>query len=294
MVASFNNTLHNARMSFRRSSWLTLIYLTVLPVLVVIIVSCQDRQRKKVPPEVKAMLKQPVTTADTVFAISDIPPSPPFRMIEIRMLTSALGGFGPEDNPLEGYVIEFNPLNRYQEVIIQDETGVRHTFSLNDGSISNHDRSWLPSIFIPGMKVRIEMVKEEGGQSNLDVRLSTVKDTLRMQDSSPYLFGVPPAPHYKFVEMDIITTTVEGCGKIDEPLIGYVIDVFHEGYDTVIGIQDEKGVRQKCRLNVNNLSDNDKTKLSQVSYPGTKLHMDVMYCGSGGFCYIMKMKTLRR
>ena len=294
MVASFNNTLKNAGMLFRRSSWPLFIYLTVLPVIVVIIVSCQDRQTNKVPSEVKGIMEQPGTTKDTVYAISDVPPSPPFQEIEIRMLTSALEGFGPEDNPLEGYVIEFNPLNRYQEVIIQDEPGVRHTFTLNDGSISNLARSWLPSIFIPGMKVRIEMVKEEGGQSNLYVRLCTVKDTLRMQDSIPYLFGVPPAPPYQFAEMNIITTPLEDCWRVDEPLIGYVIDVFHDGYDTVIGIQDEKGVRKKCRLNATNLSDNDKSKLSQVSYPGTKLHMDVMYCGNGGFCYIMKMKTLRR
>ncbi|HKK78971.1 MAG TPA: hypothetical protein VJ933_05050 [Phaeodactylibacter sp.] len=83
-----------------------------------------------------------------------VPPAPPFRK-----LSYTGGQMVMEDcekgPPLTGYVIEAD-LEDYT-ALIQDEFGVRNTYSIEVDADDLGRKDKVPKIFIPGMKVRLEM-----------------------------------------------------------------------------------------------------------------------------------------
>lgn len=116
--------------------------------------------------------------------------------------------------------------------------------------------------------------------------------------STAYLYGVPPAPPFKEIEITIYNNVTDGCEIEPNNLIGYIIDIREKDgsfdlYLTII-IQDENGVRHKCYLDSNRMANAAKSELPYILIPGNKVEMKVESCGSGGFINIMHMKSLKR
>lgn len=117
-------------------------------------------------------------------------------------------------------------------------------------------------------------------------------------DSTAYLYGAPPAPPFQEIEITIYDNATDGCAIEPDNLIGYIIDIREKDgsfdlYLTII-IQDENGVRHKCYLDSNRMSNAAKSELPYILIPGNKVEMKVESCGSGGFINIMHMKSLKR
>jgi hypothetical protein len=64
------------------------------------------------------------------------------------------GCYGPRSSLIT--VAEFAKNNDYGNVLLQDESNVRRTYYLDSGDLGNANRSWLPSIFVPGRQLQIE------------------------------------------------------------------------------------------------------------------------------------------
>lgn len=83
-----------------------------------------------------------------------VPPAPPYRKVsftgELTVWEDCSKG-----KPLIGYVIEAD-LDDY-EVLIQDEFGVRDFYYIETDANDFGRRNDVPRIFIPGMKVQMEM-----------------------------------------------------------------------------------------------------------------------------------------
>ncbi len=113
--------------------------------------------------------------------------------------------------------------------------------------------------------------------------------------NNSYLYGVPPAPPFQKIELTICDNLDDGCNEAPNELIGYIIEVKeNERLDYDFVVQDEQGVREKCSLNTGIMGNAQASWLSHILIPGNKVKMKVQYCGSGGFIYVMNIKSLRR
>jgi hypothetical protein len=122
----------------------------------------------------------------------------------------------------------------------------------------------------------------------------SIQSASQVVDDSPYLIGVPPAPLFEPLEAIFDTTENSGCQKATEPFIGYIIsytqDKVYCDYELIF--QTEGGVKMKCLIN-NTPANNDLT-LTKLLSPGNKVEIEIDYCGSAGFNYLTKIKTLER
>ncbi len=117
-------------------------------------------------------------------------------------------------------------------------------------------------------------------------------------ESTAYLYGVPPAPPFQEIELTIYNELTDGCEISPNNLVGYIIDVREKDgsfdmYLTIL-IQDENGVRHKCYLDSDRMSNAAKSELPYILIPGNKVEMKVESCGNGGFINIMHIKSLKR
>ncbi len=109
-----------------------------------------------------------------------------------------------------------------------------------------------------------------------------------------YLYGVPPAPPYQKIDLTITEFLTEGCGKAEEPLVGYIIEVLEDLPFCYVGIlvQDENGVRSKNYIDE---PDNcTKSWLPSILIPGNKVKMELQLCGNYGFQHVMRIQSLER
>lgn len=132
----------------------------------------------------------------------------------------------------------------------------------------------------------------------LEARSKTVNG-----DSTAYLYGVPPAPPFQESEVTITNVVNELCEEATDEMVGYIIEVKeNDGPDVlvmfsqgaVIIVQDEKGIRNKYIIDMSVAANAAISYLPGILIPGNKVQMKVQYCGSGGFIYVMSIKTLRR
>lgn len=123
------------------------------------------------------------------------------------------------------------------------------------------------------------------------------------EDSTAYLYGVPPAPPFQEAEATISNFVTDGCSEATDKLVGYIIEVkenespnslimYSQG--AILIIQDEKGRRDKYSIDTATTSNADISILPSILIPGNKVEMKVKYCGSGGFTYILHIKCLKR
>ncbi len=117
-------------------------------------------------------------------------------------------------------------------------------------------------------------------------------------ESTAYLYGVPPAPPFQEIELTIYNELTDGCEMSPNNLVGYIIDVREKDgsfdlYLTIL-IQDLNGVRHKCYLDSDRMSNAAKSELPYILIPGNKVEMKVEECGNGGFINIMHIKSLKR
>ncbi len=117
-----------------------------------------------VPPELEANCK--IAHGDSAAYLYGVPPAPPFQAAEATIANSVMDGCSESTDELVGYIIEVkekeepNALIMFSQgaiLIIQDENGRRDKFCIDTGSTSNADISYLPSILIPGNKVKIKV-----------------------------------------------------------------------------------------------------------------------------------------
>lgn len=110
-----------------------------------------------------------------------------------------------------------------------------------------------------------------------------------------YTFGIPPAPPFRDINIIISHSITDGCFQPENNEIGYIISITKDKVsDFDIEIQSETGARRTLYLETDMMSNYDKSWLPEVLIPGNKIDMKVEHCGSGGFTYIMEMKTLQR
>lgn len=84
---------------------------------------------------------------------------------------------------------------------------------------------------------------------------------------------------------------MEDCSK-GKSVTGYVIEADLEHYEVLI--QDEFGVRETYYIEVEGDDFGRRNDVPSIFIPGMKVHMEMQYCGSAGYGYIMSVKTLRR
>lgn len=112
---------------------------------------------------------------------------------------------------------------------------------------------------------------------------------------APYLYGVPPAPPFQEIDLVIANNITDGCNGDSDKKIGYIIEVKKVAFDEFdIIIQDESGVRGNYYINASSMGNAQKSWLPSILIPGNKVEMQLQYCGSGGFAYIMSIKSLSR
>lgn len=152
------------------------------------------------------------------------------------------------------------------------------------------------------LKQEISFLKEK--ERFYQDSIATLQEKLKMAitntndktiESKPYLYGVPPAPPFKNIELEITNRVTEGCSKSSKELIGYIIEVIQDkvsDYDLLI--QTDQGVKGKYYIETDDMSNAQISWLSYLLIPGNKVKMKVQYCGSGGFTYIMNIKNLKR
>ena len=115
------------------------------------------------------------------------------------------------------------------------------------------------------------------------------------EKDTPYLYGVPPAPPYQEAHVTIAISLTDGCALAKENLVGYIIKAEEGTFsDYNVFLQDEKGVRHKCYIDIGLTSNYDLNMLKYTLVPGNKVEMKVQYCGSGGFIYVMEINNLKR
>lgn len=117
-----------------------------------------------VPPPLEASII--TSNGDSTAYLYGIPPAPPFQDAEATIAQSVTDGCELAPNDLDGYIIEVienkepNALIMFSQgavLIIQNENGRRDKYIINTGTTSNADISYLPSILIPGNKVKMKV-----------------------------------------------------------------------------------------------------------------------------------------
>jgi hypothetical protein len=110
-----------------------------------------------------------------------------------------------------------------------------------------------------------------------------------------YLHGVPQAPPFRKIKLTIRKQVTEGCGKIDEPIIGYIITVNKSGNicESFV-LQNEEGVQEQIYIESSEMSEADKSWLPYIIIPGNKVKIIVERCGSGSFPNVMYVESLSR
>ncbi|WP_425421325.1 hypothetical protein [Phaeodactylibacter xiamenensis] len=106
-----------------------------------------------------------------------------------------------------------------------------------------------------------------------------------------YTYGVPLAPPYRKLSYTGGLAVMEDCSK-GKSVTGYVIEADLEHYEVLI--QDEFGVRETYYIEVEGDDFGRRNDVPRIFIPGMKVHMEMQYCGSAGYGYIMSVKTLRR
>ncbi len=88
-----------------------------------------------------------------------IPPSPPFNEVDVTISTDPREDCDILQDEITGYIIEVFKNRPYvdNELIIQDENGVRDEYYIDENTMSNAERSYLPLVLIPGNKVKMKV-----------------------------------------------------------------------------------------------------------------------------------------
>jgi len=109
-----------------------------------------------------------------------------------------------------------------------------------------------------------------------------------------YLYGIPTAPPYKYINLKITDQITDGCSLSQTNTISYIINVTKKDLDYIIIIQNKDGVRSDCYISTKCMSNSDRSWLPSILIPGNKILLKTQSCGSGGFEYAMNLRSLRR
>lgn len=142
---------------------------------------------------------------------------------------------------------------------------------------------------IDSLKTEIELLK-----ILLDNYQNNISDTVSTAEK-PYLEGVPQAPPFQKIKLTISKKLMEGCGKVDKPIIGYIISLNkpYGNFESFI-LQNEKGVQEQIYIETSEMSQADLSWLPYIFIPGNKIKTIVQRCGSGGFPNVLYVESMRR
>ncbi len=113
--------------------------------------------------------------------------------------------------------------------------------------------------------------------------------------------GVPPAPKYTKTEIEVslpedFDDYLAGYSMAEKPYYGYVISSTEMDMDEIEVVVQEEGTRAKLKFYIDKyrMSQADKSWLPYILVEGNKVKIEYYYSGSGGYRYVITMKSLRR
>jgi hypothetical protein len=164
---------------------------------------------------------------------------------------------------------------------------------------SNTDSDSLIIVENEQLKSELEILKKvntllKDSLSVLNEELITAINSKTDSSKEKYMYGVPPAPPFKNINLKIKNDVDDGCDLSKIETIAYVIQVKENkisNYD--VTIQNENGLRSTCYFDTNSMSNADKSYLPYVLIPGNKLAIKTQNCGSGGFILRVERKNVK-